>query len=158
MQTELASKLLSLNLNYWFLQTVAMCLTALFIPGLRVTSPFGALAAVVALAFVNSKVWDAALFFSIPDEFSIKTASLFLTNGVIFWVLVKLLPGIEVKGVLPALVAPLIFTLTSVFISEHAADIDWGKVLEQGAAYVKQVRDFFQNSAPSVPAPVTTPP
>lgn len=159
MEEALASKLLlSFNFNYWFLQTVAMCLTALFIPGLRVTSPLGALLAVIGLAYINSKVWDAALFFSVPDHFTLKTAALFLSNGIIFWILVKLLPGIEVDGLLPALIAPLVFTFTSVFISEYAKDVDWPAVFEKGAEYFRQVRDYFLVvSSQTAVAPTPTP-
>ena len=38
-------------LSYWFLQTIAMGMTALLIPNLRITSLFGAVGIVIALAF-----------------------------------------------------------------------------------------------------------
>lgn len=117
------------NFNYWFLQTVAMMLTALIIPNLTVTGPFGAFITVFAIAFINSKVWDAALFFQLPDTLTVQALVLFFSNGTIFWILVKLLPGIEVTGFLPALIAPLVFTVCSLLIDEYAKDIDWLNVL-----------------------------
>ena len=136
-------ELTQLNLTYWFLQTVAMLITAFLIPNLRITSIFGAIFIVIALAFVNSKIWDAALFFHIPDTISAHSLLLFLTNGIIFWVLIKLLPGIEVNGFLPALAAPIIFTVTSILIANYAEYIDWIALLDQLIEFLQNVRSYF---------------
>ena len=125
-----------------------MVITALAIPRLKITSPFGALAIVVALALVNSKLWDAALFFSIPDSFSTKALMLLGANGLIFWILVKLLPGIEVEGFLPALAAPVVFTLCSLVIDHYGSQIDWVKVLDFLIDGLRGARSYFQDTAP----------
>jgi putative membrane protein len=135
--------LFSLNFSYWALQTVAMALTALLIPRLRITSLFGALTTVVALAFVNSKIWDAALFFQIPNSLSIHALLLFITNGVIFWILIKLLPGIEVEGFFPALIAPIVFTFCSLVISAFAPMIDWVKVFNFLIDILEHLKTYF---------------
>lgn len=140
--------LISLNFNYWVLQTLAMLLTALLIPGLKVTSPLGAFGAVVALALVNAKLWDAALFFHIPDQLTTQVLLLLLANGAIFWIIVKLLPGIEVKGVIPALVAPVVFTVSSVIISTYLQDVDWAKVWNHVQSFVITIRQYFIESGP----------
>jgi len=85
----------------WLLNTIAMMLTALVIPGLRITSIFGAIGIVLALAIVNQTVWNAAMFETIPHAATVQALVLVVANGAIFWILAKLLPGIEVKGVLP---------------------------------------------------------
>ena len=141
------SQLFSLNISYWVLQSVAMLLTAFFIPGLRITNPLGALATVVALAFINSKVWDAALFFEVPNHFSSQALSLLVVNGVIFWIVVKLLPGIEVDGILPALAAPLVFTVTSWLISEYGTQVDWPKVYDACMKQIEFYRQQFMNAS-----------
>jgi len=140
---------LPFSFNYWFLQTLAMGVTAALIPKLRITSLFGALAAVVALAFVNAVAWDAALFFSIPNSLSTQTALLFLTNGAIFWVVVKLVPGIEVEGVFAALIAPVVFTFSSVLIYHYGREIDWVKVFDFTLQLLAQLRDYFKQVPPS---------
>lgn len=144
--------LTNLNLNYWFLQTVAMLITAFLIPRLHITSIFGALLTVVALAFINSKIWDAALFFQIPDDLSYQTILLFLTNGIIFWTLVKVLPGIEVTSFLAALVAPIVFTATSLVISKYAHYIDWMAILDKAIEILNSIRSYFKKEviAPTV--------
>lgn len=115
----------NINFNYWIMQTIAMSLTAWVLPKLKITSIFGALLTVVALSFINAHVWDTLLFMSIPSSLSMQSLVLLITNAVIFWVLVKLLPGIEIEGILTALIAPIVFTVFSLLISHYAKDIDW---------------------------------
>lgn len=133
------------SLNYWIMQTIAMMVTAFVLPGLTVKGPLGAFVMVVALAYVNAKVWDAALFFQLPDSLTTHTIMLFLANGVLFWILVKVLPGIEVTGVWPALVAPLVFTVLSVLVSYYLKDVDWLLVLEKSVEYIRATRDYFSS-------------
>lgn len=135
-----------------------MGLTALLLPGLRITNPLGALAAVVALAFVNSHVWDAALFFSVPNTLSSHALLLVLSNGAIFWLIVKILPGIESDGILTALVAPILFTVLSLAIHTYGKNIDWVGVGERGLNYVSDLRDQFRDGskANAVPAGAST--
>lgn len=142
------NSLFSLNLSYWLLQAAAMLITSWLIPRLRITSFFGALTTVIALAFINSKVWDAALFFHIPDSFTMQALLLFLTNGIIFWVLVKILPGIEVQGLLPALLAPVVFTVCSILISKYAPLINWTKLFDMLIDLFKYLKSYFQHNMP----------
>lgn len=138
-------------INYWGLQTVAMMLTALVIPRMRITSIFGALGIVLALGLVNATVWDTALFFSVPSSFSRHALTLLAANGLLFWVLVKLLPGIEIDGFAPALVAPVVFTALSLAISAYGRDLDLLELGRQGAEMLGVVRDRLQT--PAAPAP-----
>lgn len=138
-------------INYWGLQTVAMMLTALVIPRMKITSIFGALGIVLALGLVNATVWDTALFFSVPSSFSRHALTLLVANGVLFWVLVKLLPGIEIEGFAPALVAPVVFTALSLAISAYGRDLDLLELGRQGAEMLGMARDRLQS--PAAPAP-----
>ena len=121
---ELA-RLLELDYTFWIFQTIAMMLTAAILPGLKITSILGTFATVVALAYVNTKLWDAALFFHIPDNISYQAIALVLANAFIFWAIVKLLPGIEIESLLSAVLAPLLFAASSIGISVIAPKIDW---------------------------------
>jgi len=141
------ASLFSFNLGYWVLQSLAMIATALLIPRLTITSIFGAIGIVIAIAFVNSKLWDAALFFHLPDTFSVQAGLLLLVNGLIFWLLVKLLPGIEVQGLLPAVAAPVVFAICSMLIGAFAADIDWRAVLDGSISLLEEIRLFFRELA-----------
>lgn len=130
-----------LNINFWIIQSLAMGLTALVLPRLRITSIYGATIMVVALALVNAHIWDAALFFSFPDTISIHALTLFVSNGLIFWILVKLLPGIEVTGFLPALVAPAVFSLISLVLNTYGSQIDFLAIGEKGLTEIEATRD-----------------
>lgn len=138
-------------INYWGLQTVAMMLTALVIPRMKITSIFGALGIVLALGLINATVWDTALFFSVPSSFSRHALTLLAANGLLFWVLVKLLPGIEIDGFAPAFVAPVVFTALSLAISAYGRDLDLLELGRQGAEMLGVVRDRLQT--PTAPAP-----
>lgn len=109
---------------------IAMSLTIIFIPRLWISSPIGAIAILAAIAIVNSTLWDANLFFNIPDSLSVTAIKLFFANGVLFWILVKLLPGIEVKGILPALIAPIVLTFISSLLRIFVPNIDWISIIQ----------------------------
>ena len=134
--------------THWVLQAIAMAITAMIIPRLEITSLFGALSTVLALALVNATLWDAALFFSVPNSLTSHAFILFLANGVLFWVLVKLLPGIEVEGVLPAILAPIVFTALSLIISKLCQGVDLFALLKLAFHYIQDLKQFFLDSTP----------
>lgn len=134
--------------EYWAIQTIAMLLTAFVIPGLTISGPLSALCTVLVLSLVNTYLWDAALFFAIPNDLSLHTLVLFLTNGVLFWIIVKILPGIAVRGVLPALVAPVIFTVTSILLQRYGAQIDWQSVLAQAREFWNHLQGYTTAAKP----------
>lgn len=139
---------MDLNLRFWAIQTVAMMITAFLLPGLTVSGPLPAFAAVAALAFVNSHLWDAALFFQIPDSFGQPQLIVLAANAIIFWVIVKLLPGIEIKGILPAIAAPILFTITGIVISKYEPMIDWSKVYASVVEFISHLKDSANQNAP----------
>ena len=120
-----------------------MGITIFLLPNLRVTSIFAPFFTVISIALVNTYIWDAALFLSIPDHFSTKALLLILVNGGLFWILVKLLPGIEIKGILPALLAPLIFSGLNILITLYLPPIDWMKIGEFSYQQVLALKDYF---------------
>ncbi len=141
--------LLAFKPSYWITQTILMGITAFLIPKLRVTSIFGPLLTVVALAFINSTVWSTALFFQVPDRFSTQILVLLLSNGVIFWVLAKLLPGIEVDGILAAIVAPVVFTVLSLAVDRYHEQIPWSKLSDMCLYSIEQAKGYATHSASS---------
>ena len=75
----------------------------------------------------------------VPDSLTHHALVVFGANGILFWLVVKILPGIEVSGVIPALVAPIVFSLVSMFLATYAKDIDWE---ELGRLSIEQVHEF----------------
>lgn len=136
-----------IDLSYWILQTLAMCLTCLVIPKLKITHPLGAIMAVVAISFINTTVWDAALFFQIPDHLTSQAVTLFIANGVLFWLVIKFMPGIEISGVLPALAAPIVFTISSLVVEKYGSQVDWIQLGKDALAMIDQLREGLRSSA-----------
>ena len=141
----------SMNFSDWILQSVATLSTCALIPRLKITSIFGALTTVIALAFVNATIWNAALFFEIPRTLTMQSGLLFLANGIIFWILVKILPGIEVNGFLPALIAPVVFTFCSLAVDQFHDKVPWKKIIQTGYVATERVREYFERTTRSVP-------
>jgi len=134
------------TLRYWLLQTIAMMITALLIPRLRITSIFGALGIVMGLALVNATIWNAGLFSAIPTSPTTQALVLVAANGAIFWILCKLLPGIEIGGILPALVAPIVFTFVSVLVARYAADVDWNEVARSAGDAIARLKTWLEDA------------
>jgi uncharacterized membrane protein YvlD (DUF360 family) len=128
-------------LNHALFQFVAMGLTIFIIPKLRVSNISGAFIILGAIALVNSTVWDAGLFLGVPDNLSSQAIQIVVVNGLIFWVLVKALPGIECDGILPALIAPITFAIVSSLLRVYAKDVDWIELIETGFGYLMSYRD-----------------
>jgi uncharacterized membrane protein YvlD (DUF360 family) len=127
---------------FWLIQTIAMALTALLIPNLRITSILGPVLAVLALSTINCTIWSQSLFSTLPATFSEHTLTLLAINGAIFWIVVKLVPGIESKGILPVLIAPIVFTTCSVALPKIFSAVDWKVVRIEAARVLDQTKRF----------------
>jgi putative membrane protein len=138
-----------LKIDIWITQCIAMLITAILLPGFTVSGPLSALIAVVSLAFVNTQLWDAALFFSVPNSLTVHALTLIVANGALFWILVKILPGIDTRGIIAPLVAPIIFTVISMYLHENAKDIDWNKVWHKTKDVVVEVKEEIKKTHPS---------
>ena len=130
-------------ITLFLLQTIAMVITSGIIPGLRITSLFGPLLMVAGITALNYYLWDRTLFEAIPNNFSSKAITLFFANGFFFWLLVKLLPGIEVDGFLPALAGPVVFTIVSLLVREHGAHINWEGLYMTIRDFIIQIKAQF---------------
>lgn len=133
------------DLSYWVIQTIAMAVTALLIPHLRITSIFGPILAVAALSGINFTVWSSDLFAAIPNTLSTQALTLFAVNGAIFWLVVKIIPGIESKGLLPALLAPIVFTTCSVFLPRVITQVNWQALSTEAQKVVSETKRFVSS-------------
>jgi len=128
-------------LNFFLLQSLALLAVCIILPGLKLDGILGIFLLVVSIGILNSSLWDSALFHALPESFSIHSATLVLINGALFWVLVKILPGIRIEGLLTALIAPLLYTALSIFIQVSFADVDVIGVLLSAFDGLSGVRD-----------------
>jgi putative membrane protein len=136
---------LDLQFKFWILQTVAFMLTCFMIPRLTVRGPFSAFLAVVVLAFVNAHYWNAAFFYAIPNTFAVGTLMLVFINGAIFFLVVKILPGIELRGLLPAILAPIVLSVMSMLVTFYGQDVDFGQL----EAYIKNLMTHVKSTVGS---------
>ena len=139
------------SLTPFIFQTVAIALTTFLLPKLKITSIFGAIGMVVGLSLVNHYLWASDLFTALPNSLSAKSIVLFFSNGVIFFALVKFLPGIEVEGLFTALIAPILFSVLTVLIQKYAPLVDWGQVFQSLIDFIISLKSYIlgqQHSAP----------
>lgn len=87
------------------------------------------------------------MFFEIPDSLTLRTLLVLLINGLIFWLVVKILPGIEIDGLLPAVLAPVVFTICSLVLNEVDSRIDWPKLWQAGTQALSEARRHLEEGA-----------
>lgn len=109
-------------------QVVALALTALLLPGLKINSLFSLVGLVIIIYLTNAYLWDAALFFSIPNSLSLRALYTLICNGLLFFVLVRILPGVECRGIFTAIITPVLFTILTVTLSHYGEEVNWQNV------------------------------
>jgi putative membrane protein len=97
----------------WLLNAVALMAVAYLMPSITVTNFVAALIAAFALGFVNTIIRPILAVLTLP--ISILTLGFFylLLNGLLFWMVGKLLNGFEVGGFWSAVLGGLLYGLIS---------------------------------------------
>lgn len=97
----------------WVLNAIALMAVAYFIPGIVVTSFVSALIAAFALGFVNTLIRPLLTLLTLP--ISVLTLGFFylVLNGLLFWMVGKLLNGFSVDGFWTAVFGGLLYGLIS---------------------------------------------
>ena len=134
-------------LNFFLLQSLALLAVCIILPGLKIDGILGIFLLVIALAVLNASIWDSALFHALPKSFSLHSATLVLINGALFWLLVKILPGIRIEGAFSALVAPLFYSALSIIIQTWLEGVDVIGVLLSGLDGLSGLRDQLLGGA-----------
>lgn len=145
---------ISQTINFFILQLVAMCVITFLLPKLKITNIFGVLGIVLALSLINSTLWDSALFHKLPDFTTSKGIVLIAINGLIFFILVKILPGIEIDGLLPAVLAPIAYSISTILIQTYAGDFDFMEFSSSALDFFAQLKSyFFESTSQTNPKP-----
>jgi putative membrane protein len=97
----------------WLLNAVALMAVAYLMPSITVTNFVAALVAAFALGFVNTIIRPVLAILTLP--ISILTLGFFylLLNGLLFWMVGKVLNGFEVSGFWAAVLGGLLYGLIS---------------------------------------------
>ena len=125
----------------FFLQTIAMLITAFLIPRFTVEGPISALKFVLVLALINTTIWNTTLFGALPDSATAHTLTVVLANGALFWILAKVMPGVAIDGLLPAVAGPIVFSVVSALTFAYGKDVDWIGVFNTIGNQVSEIRD-----------------
>ena len=97
----------------WLLNAVALMAVAYLLPSITVTNFFAALMAAFALGLVNTLIRPLLTLLTLP--ISILTLGFFylVLNGLLFWMVGKLLNGFSVDGFWAAVFGGLLYGLIS---------------------------------------------
>jgi putative membrane protein len=108
----------------WLLNAVALMAVAYLMPSITVTNFVAALIAALALGFVNTIIRPILAILTLP--ISILTLGFFylLLNGLLFWMVGRVLNGFEVNGFWAAVLGGLLYGLIAWAL---AAIIPFGK-------------------------------
>ena len=101
----------------WILNAVALMAVAYLMPQIKVTSIFSALIAAFALGAVNTLIRPVLTLLTLP--ISILTLGFFylVINGLLFWMVGKMLNGFSVDGFWAAVFGGLLYGLISWLLS-----------------------------------------
>jgi putative membrane protein len=96
---------------YFVVIAAAMMALSRFLPGIHVDGPVSALLAAVVLAAANAILKPILFVLTLP--FTILTLGLFLLvlNALMLWITALIVPGFQVHGILPALLASMILSV-----------------------------------------------
>ncbi len=128
-------------MNNFIHQIFAIAITAILLPKLRISSIFGAVGLVLAITLVNTFLWNSSLFNFIPDALGSKSFTLIVANGVIFFALVKILPGVEMEGLLTAFIAPILFSVFTMLIHKYGHLVDWLSLLQTAFKFIIDLKN-----------------
>jgi putative membrane protein len=98
-------------LVHWFIASLALIMTAYFVPGFKVHGFISALIASAVVGFVNIFIWPILAILTLPLTLLTFGLFLFVVNGISLKIAAALSPGFEIKGLWPAVVGSIVLTI-----------------------------------------------
>jgi putative membrane protein len=92
------------------LNSVAIVLAGLIVPGIQVDGLLPALGAGVALGLVNALIRPILVILTLPITLVTLGLFIFVLNGLCFWLVSAFIPGFHVAGFWPAMGGALLVT------------------------------------------------
>ena len=101
----------------WLLNTLALLAVAYVMPSVRIESFGAALVGALVLGLANAVVRPILILLTLPV--TVLTLGLFILviNGAVFLGVSRLVSGFEVAGLWPAILAAIVYSLVSWFLS-----------------------------------------
>lgn len=101
----------------WIVNTIALVAVAYLMPSVRIESFATALIAAAVLGLANTIVRPILVILTLPVTVLTLGLFIFVINGLIFFAVAHFVPGFEVAGVWPAILASVVFSLVSWLLS-----------------------------------------
>ena len=98
-------------LIHWLMASVALMLTAYFVPGFHVDGFGAALIASVVIGLVNIFVWPVLTILTLPLTIFTFGFFLLIVNGLALKIAAALTPGFSIDGFLPAVFGSIILSV-----------------------------------------------
>jgi putative membrane protein len=101
----------------WLINTFALLGVAYLMPSVQVDSVATALIAAALLGLANAVVRPLLVILTLPVTLLTLGLFIFVINGLIFLGVAQLVPGFQIAGLWPAILAAIVFSLVSWLIS-----------------------------------------
>jgi putative membrane protein len=97
----------------WLVNTVALLGVAYLMPSVRIDSFGTALIAALVLGLANAVIRPILILLTLPVTVITLGLFIFVINGLLFLAVAHLVPGFQVAGLWPAILASIVFSLIS---------------------------------------------
>jgi putative membrane protein len=97
----------------WLLHTIALLAVAYLMPSVRIESYATALIAAALLGLANTIVRPILIILTLPVTVLTLGLFIFVINGLIFLGIAHLVPGFQVAGLWPAIIAAILYSIFS---------------------------------------------
>ena len=101
----------------WVVNTIALLVVAYFMPSVRVESAATAFIAAAVLGLANAVIRPILILLTLPVTILTLGLFIFVINGLLFLGVTHLVPGFQVAGLWPAILASIVFSLVSWLLS-----------------------------------------
>lgn len=106
----------------WLINAVALYLTALIVPGIRVTGFGGAVLAALVLGVVNAVIRPVILLLTLPLNILTLGLFTFVVNAFMLYIAAAVTHGIVLESALAAFVGAIVLSVISFILSRLVAD------------------------------------
>lgn len=106
----------------WLFSALALLVASYIVPGFKIDSFTTALLAAVVLGLLNMVIRPILLLLTLPLNLLTLGLFTFIINAVVLWLAAAIVPGMKVEGLLSAIFASIIISLTSTILSHLLKD------------------------------------
>ncbi len=106
----------------WLINAVALYLTTLVVPGVRITSVGGAVLAALVLGIVNAVLRPIVLLLTLPLNILTLGLFTFVVNAFMLWIVAVTTHQLVLTSVLAAFIGAIVLSVISFILSHLVAD------------------------------------